>query len=464
MSLTKQQRDALKDDEFAVPGKRKLPIHDEKHVNMAWDMVDNTKDLTDEERKEARSRILKKAHELGIDTKNWNIKASMQLRAMSLNVPVTEDHPNKMPFSGVLTKVDELSDAPPSGANGKLVMLKRDAVKAALGSLLGMAVDLSEDADDHDPQKKIGIITGADLPDNSNEVQIEGFIYASDFPDEAEYIQAHKDDLGFSYEIKRVYVASLDDPTLTVTGLTFTGAAILKKKDAAYTSTSLSAHAEEDIEMNKEEMQAILKPFQDQLTALAATVDEVKKAAVAAPNQNAASVANLVNPHSTAIRAAADNMEKAGMGLHPSRGHVKQLRAMADCMDAEAVHGKLPHSYDSGSQFYAAAEPAGDQKAAAAAAVSEALKPVTQQLDALKTQLGDLSAKAFSQAPAPERKTLPPSVAHVLQKVGLSLDASGDKKLTVAEVDKALKASGITDISARANFKTQLAAAGLLAN
>src|SRR5690242_21315826 len=49
--------------------------------------------------------------------------------------------------------------------------------------------------------------------------------------------------------------------------------------------SSLSAHAEEDIEMNKEEMQAILKPLQDQLTALAATVDDVKKSAVAAPNQ-----------------------------------------------------------------------------------------------------------------------------------------------------------------------------------
>lgn len=69
--LTKEERDALSDGDFAVPGKRELPMHDRRHVKLAWDMVDRTKDLTPEERRSARSRILRRAKELGIDTKDW---------------------------------------------------------------------------------------------------------------------------------------------------------------------------------------------------------------------------------------------------------------------------------------------------------------------------------------------------------------------------------------------------------
>lgn len=69
--LTKEERDALADGDFAVPGKRELPMHDERHVKLAWDMVDRTQGLTPEERKTARSRILHKAKELGVDTKTW---------------------------------------------------------------------------------------------------------------------------------------------------------------------------------------------------------------------------------------------------------------------------------------------------------------------------------------------------------------------------------------------------------
>lgn len=69
--LTYQARKELDDDEFAVPGKRKLPINDEAHVRNAWDEVEYTEDLTDEERAEAKKKILAKAKKLGIDTSDW---------------------------------------------------------------------------------------------------------------------------------------------------------------------------------------------------------------------------------------------------------------------------------------------------------------------------------------------------------------------------------------------------------
>jgi hypothetical protein len=73
--LTAEQRKNLKDGDFAVPGKRELPMHDERHVRLAWDMVDGTQGLTPAERKDARVRILHRAKELGVDTKEWGAGA-----------------------------------------------------------------------------------------------------------------------------------------------------------------------------------------------------------------------------------------------------------------------------------------------------------------------------------------------------------------------------------------------------
>jgi hypothetical protein len=68
-----------------------------------------------------------------------------------------------MPFSGVLTKLDQPSDGPPSGSGGKRIVLTKKAAEAALDTLLGMAVDFTPELDGHDPQAKIGVITGVEI-------------------------------------------------------------------------------------------------------------------------------------------------------------------------------------------------------------------------------------------------------------------------------------------------------------
>ena len=110
-NLSKANRDALPGDEFAVPGKRKLPIHDAAHVRLAWDMVDRAKDLSDDERREARERIIRKAGSLGISTEDWRVEASIAFQAMAIAMPDVEGHPNRKPFKGVLTRVDQPSSA-----------------------------------------------------------------------------------------------------------------------------------------------------------------------------------------------------------------------------------------------------------------------------------------------------------------------------------------------------------------
>jgi phage I-like protein len=77
--LTAAQRDQLKPEDFAVPDKRELPLHDAHHVALAWDMVDRTEGLTASERAEARRRIRVKAKELGVDTSGWSAHTEGQM-------------------------------------------------------------------------------------------------------------------------------------------------------------------------------------------------------------------------------------------------------------------------------------------------------------------------------------------------------------------------------------------------
>lgn len=161
----------------------------------------------------------------------------MRLDAMAVTFPHVEDHPNRVPFEGVLTVVDVASDKAPSGARGHRVILTRGAVEAALPSLLGMAVDYRPGWDGHDARCKIGILTEADL--SGNRLVVRGYLYARDFPDVAKAIQEHSSEsLGMSYEIADARVENMRAEIWKLTRVTFTGAAILLREKAAYRATS----------------------------------------------------------------------------------------------------------------------------------------------------------------------------------------------------------------------------------
>ncbi len=116
-------------------------------------------------------------------------------------------------------------------------MLTREAVEQALPSLLGMAVDYRPGWDGHDARCKIGIVTEADL--NGNRLVVKGYLYARDFPDVAQAIQAHAPEaLGMSYELADARVADMRAEIWKLTRVTFTGAAILLREKAAYKGTS----------------------------------------------------------------------------------------------------------------------------------------------------------------------------------------------------------------------------------
>jgi hypothetical protein len=166
----------------------------------------------------------------------------MRLEALAVALPEVAGHPNRVPFEGVLTLVDEPSNRPPSGARGHRVVLTRAAALAALPSLLGMAVDYTPGWDGHDARRKCGIITHADV--DGNRLQVSGYLFGKDFPEVEEQMRRSlAGSMGMSYELADAHVADMNAAIWTLTRATFTGAAILLREKAAYRNTSFQLAA-----------------------------------------------------------------------------------------------------------------------------------------------------------------------------------------------------------------------------
>jgi hypothetical protein len=164
---------------------------------------------------------------------------TMDIESMAIEMPVVAGHPNREAFRGVLTLVDVPSDRAPAGSRGHRVVLMRRAAEAALASLLGMALDYSPTLDRHDVRRKVGIITRADVA--GRKVELGGYLFAKDFPEIVREIEKSGREpgrkLGMSYEITDARVADIRARVWTLTQVTFTGAAILRRDRAAYPET-----------------------------------------------------------------------------------------------------------------------------------------------------------------------------------------------------------------------------------
>jgi hypothetical protein len=81
------------------------------------------------------------------------MSTTLRLDAMAVELPDVAGHPNRVPFSGVLTLVDCPSDRAPAGAAGHRVLLPRKVAERALPSLLGMAVGFAPGLRGHDVRR-----------------------------------------------------------------------------------------------------------------------------------------------------------------------------------------------------------------------------------------------------------------------------------------------------------------------
>ncbi|QEH36515.1 hypothetical protein OJF2_50990 [Aquisphaera giovannonii] len=340
------------------------------------------------------------------------------LEAMAIDIPSTPGHPNKHPFKGILTRIDQPSDKPPGGSRNHRVILTRAAAEKALPTLLGMPIDLSANLSDHDVKRKIGTITAATIEGDA--IHIEGFLYAADFPDEVARVQSERSRLGFSYEMRNIYVKDITAASWEITDCVFTGAAILYRDKAAYSTTSLAAQAEENT-MDINEFKELLKA---QGEAQEKAMKDALDAGVA-----------TVNKRIDAIEAsAAEEKKKAD--------EEKAAAAAAAKANADKVALEL-------------------QAAAAKEASDKTIKELQDQLASQATQIKDLQAAAAKHAEEPARKTLSPHITQLLARSGLTLP-TGEGKLSVADVDKALAATSLEPVK-RMEIKNTLSKAGLIA-
>lgn len=173
---------------------------------------------------------------------------TVDLESMAIEMPAVEGHPNREPFRGVLTLIDVASERAPSGARGHRVVLTRAAAEAALPSLLGMALDYAPALDRHDVRRKVGVITRAEIV--GRKLELAGYLFAKDFPEIVKELERAgrrnawgvagtlaASQLGMSYEIADARVADVRAGVWTLTRVTFTGAAILRRDKAAYQET-----------------------------------------------------------------------------------------------------------------------------------------------------------------------------------------------------------------------------------
>lgn len=168
-----------------------------------------------------------------------------------------------MPFTATFMLIDSPSDGTPFGADNPVVMSMNEA-EQSVSSMDLMAVDCvwsdwyPEDCmTGHDSRNKIGVVEKAYI--EGNEMKMKGFIYALDFPDIAFFIKNATSSLGFSMECM-AGLESQDDGYDHMTGVTFTGVAILFKNLAAFESTYidyLAAAKKEKNKLTKEELDAL---------------------------------------------------------------------------------------------------------------------------------------------------------------------------------------------------------------
>lgn len=148
-----------------------------------------------------------------------------------------KQHPNKLPFTGVLLQLDKPSNQPPHGADGHRILVPKDVAKQRLKTLIGMGLNYAPSLDSHAPRRKVGVITGAWI--EGSELKIRGFVWKKDFPEAVADLR--KPGMGLSMELADVYVRDKDEQVWHLTDFQFSGATALYKKSAAYYSTALAA-------------------------------------------------------------------------------------------------------------------------------------------------------------------------------------------------------------------------------
>jgi hypothetical protein len=144
---------------------------------------------------------------------------------------------NDQRFTGVLCTTDEPSTRPPHGAEGRRIVLPSRVAHATMAGLQGMPINLAADLGDHDQTRIVGVIDAVRL--QGNQLQVQGRLYDKNMPREVAQLLT-RNDLGMSFELSQVSLESTSADPWVLAGCTFTGASILRREAAAFSTSSLT--------------------------------------------------------------------------------------------------------------------------------------------------------------------------------------------------------------------------------
>ena len=153
------------------------------------------------------------------------------------NIEFAGNHPNGMPWSGILLVTDQISDQAPNGADGHKIFVPANVAQKQLHTLVGMGLNYRASRDGHQTRNKVGVITEAWMEGKA--VKVKGVIWKKDFPEAEKDLKGQK--LGMSMELANVRVSDRDDKVWKLEDFVFTGATALWPKAAAYHRTALAA-------------------------------------------------------------------------------------------------------------------------------------------------------------------------------------------------------------------------------
>lgn len=456
-SMSSEKRNNLPDSDFGLiqnkdgQKMRRFPLNDEKHVRMAWDMADRGQDMSPDERASLKRKILQRAKEMGMDTSEWDkgdgngngngsgkgkggnsdVKADactdLEIEAAGLKLLPGEQGVNRAPFAGTMFLVDEPSDRPPHGTNGKKLYIDRVTAQTALKTIVGMPVNSNKSLDDHAQKVKVGVITAARIVGNG--FNVEGHLFDKDFPQEVAAIRAAvaRNEVGMSLESTRTLLQDYihnGELVAKAVSLVFTGAAILLKTNAAYGKTDLAASEERSKKMEK-----VLEAIAKMKTELTAHVDTTLKAATEDLNKK-------VDAKLEEIKAAAPK------AATPEQTKIAALEKEID--DLKASKGADSKTIPPEVEKYL---------------TDNGLKIAT--VEAGKGDKGEGEGEGKGKKKEPDRKT---ARVELLARFGASGAEEGDgKELTAAAIDALTKKAGVDNVSAIA-MKLTAMKEGLIKN
>jgi hypothetical protein len=380
---------------------------------------------------------------------------SLSLQCASIQLAPDPNHPNRVPFRGVVAKLDQPSDGAPHGTMGRRIIIPASLAAELSPGLLLAPINIDRNLSGHDLSYVIGSITNAYV--EGSDWIVEGVLFGKNFPSEVDLIKAEKDSLGMSIEMSNL---QWDNPfalgTIVMKMATPTGAAILLKKKAAYQTTTLAASRSE---VNK--MDPIIAQLLAQMVQMQASQSELT---------------NLLKTMSAGITDAVTKLTTVGSDIKSQLAEVKAAaKPEAVVAPVEPKTEIAAAAVDPNAQLATLLGQAlvakligGDVKAAATPVTVQAapVTPVPTQPD-LAAMLTNLLTKgvptevAAAAQPAPARQTLSSDASNFVNRYNSDLKAGTDGKYTLNDVDNMLDKGGYSALQGT-SIKMSLRSSGLI--